>query len=257
MSTESDLKNMLGNAGPALGHVDLTRVLRRSSRRRVAQQLTVGSAMTLALAGIGVAGFTGIRGLMPSTTAGSASSANAPETRKDSTLGSTETDGGLTRAPADKINLCGGTLADVAPNAHGLVLTTRFPAADVSADRITGTVTLTNSGSEHITGTSAAPPAITLSKDGIVLWHSNGPIAAMGMVVDLAPGASLSYQVSLRPVACAVEDDGAGSFRSDLPHVAAGQYQISAALDLGRQNADGSMQGTDLVTGPVSEVTLR
>ena len=257
MSTESDLKKMFRETGPSLGPIDISLVLRRSSRRRVAQRVAVGSATTLAVAGIGVAGFTGIRGLTPSTTAGSASSANAPETRGGSALGSTPTDSGLTHAPADKINLCGGTLSEVAPNAAGLVLTTRFPTAVASADRITGTVTLTNSGSEHITGTSAATPAITLSKDGIVLWHSNGPMIAMAAVVDLAPGASLSYQASFRPVACAVEDDGADSFRSDLPHVAAGQYQVSAALDLSRQNADGSMLGTDLVTGPVSEVTLR
>ena len=257
MSTESDLKKMFSDAGPSLGHVDLCGVLRRSSRRRVAQQVAVGSATTLAVAGIGVAGLTGIHGLMPSTTAGSASSANAPEPRGDSTLGSTATDRGLTRAPADKINLCGGALADVARNAGGLILRTNFAAADASADRITGTVTLTNSGSERISGTSAATPAITLSKDGVVLWHSNGPMIAMAAVVDLAPGASLSYQASFRPVACAVDDDGAGSFRSDLPHVAAGQYQVSAALDLSRQNADGSVLRTDLVTGPVSEVTLR
>ena len=257
MSTESELKKMFGDAGPSLGHVDLSGVLRRSSRRRVAQQFAVGGAATLAVAGIGVAGFTGMHGLLPSTTAGSASSANAPESREDPTLGSTATDGGLTRAPAEKINLCSGTLADVAPHAGGLVLSTDFAEAEASADRITGTVTLTNSGSERIIGTSAASPAITLSKDGIVLWHSNGSMAVIGAVVDLAPGASLAYQASLRPVVCAVEDDGTSSFRTDLPHVPAGQYQVSAALDLSRQNADGSVLGTDVVTGPVSEVTLR
>ena len=257
MSTESDLKKMFRETGPSLGQIDIPLVLRRSSRRRVAQQVAVGSATTLAVAGIGVAGFTGMHGLVPSTSAGSASSANTPETRGDSSLGSTPTDGGLTRAPADKINLCGGTLADVSRNAGGLVLSTSFATADASADRITGTVTLTNSGSERITGTSAATPAITLSKDGVVLWHSNGPTIAMAAVVDLAPGASLTYQASFRPVSCAIQDDSADSFRSDLPHVAAGQYQVSAALDLSRQNADGSGLGTDLVTGPVSEVTVR
>ena len=257
MSTESDLKKMFRESGPSLGQIDISLVLRRSSRRRVAQRVAVGSATTLAVAGIGVAGFTGIRGLTPSTTAGSASSANTPETRGGSALGSTPTDSGLTRAPAAKINLCGGTLADVAPNAAGLVLSTSFATADATADRITGTVTLTNSGSERITGTSAATPAITLSKDGVVLWHSNGPMIAMAAVVDLAPGASVTYQASFRPVSCAIQDDSADSFRSDLPHVAAGQYQVSAALDLSRQNADGSFLSTDLVTGPASKVTLR
>ena len=137
------------------------------------------------------------------------------------------------------------------------MLTTSFEPADAAADRVSGTVTLTNSGSEHITGTSAATPTIVLSKDGIVLWHSNGPVAAIGAIVDLAPGASMTYQESFQPVTCAVEDDSTVSFRDNLPHVAAGAYQVSAALDLSRENADGSFLSTDLVTGPTSEVTLR
>ncbi|CAN5534938.1 hypothetical protein BH10ACT4_BH10ACT4_12160 [soil metagenome] len=258
MSTESDLKKMFGEAGPALGTVDLSRVLRRSSRRRVAQQVAVGSATTLAVAGIGVAGFTGIRGLGPSFTTGAGSSAAAPQTKDDSTTrGGIATEGGQKRAPAEKINLCGGTLAEVAPNADGLVLTTDFPAADASADRVSGTVTLTNTGSGHIVGTSAASPAITLSKNGVVLWHSNGPMIAMAALVDLAPGASMTYQASFQPVTCAIEDDSADSFRDDLPHVAAGDYQVSAAIDLSRESPDGSFVSTDLVTGPVSEVNLR
>ncbi|MHC5796892.1 hypothetical protein ACVXZ4_12105 [Lacisediminihabitans sp. FW035] len=258
MSTESDLKRMFGEAGPALGTVDLSRVLRRSSRRRVAQQVAVGGATTLAVAGIGVAGFTGIRGLGPSFTTGAASTAAAPETKGDtSSSGGLATDGGQKRAPAEKINLCGGTLADVAPNPDGLVLSTSFPTADASAERVSGTVTLTNTGSEHIVGTTAATPAITLSKDGTVLWHSNGAMIAMAALVDLAPGASLTYQASFQPVTCAIEDDTADSFRDDLPHVAAGDYQVSAAIDLSRENSDGSFLSTDLVAGPVSEVNLR
>ena len=255
MSTESDLKKMFGETGPSLGTVDLSLVLRRSSRRRVARQLAVGSATTLAVAGIGVAGFTGIRGLVPST--GSASSAAAPESEEDSSPGSATSDGRLTSAPAEKINLCAGTLSEVAANAAGLVLTSSFEPADASADRVSGTVTLTNSGREHIWGTSAATPAVILSKDGVVRWHSNGPTIAMAALVDLAPGASMTYRASFEPVTCAVEDDSAERFRDDLPHVAAGAYQVSATLDLSRQNADGSFLSPDLVIGPTSEVTLR
>ncbi len=257
MSTESDLKKMFRETGPSLGQIDISLVLRRSSRRRVAQRVAVGSATTLAVAGIGVAGFTGVRGLGPSTGSGSASSAAAPESKEEASPGSTATDGRLTLAPAEKINLCGGTLSEVAPNAAGLVLTTSFEPGDASADRVSGTVTLTNSGREHIRGTSAVTPTIILSKEGIVLWHSNGSMAAMGALVDLAPGASMTYQASFQPVTCAVEDDSTVSFRDNLPHVAAGAYQVSAALDLSRANADGSLLSTDLVTGPTSEVTLR
>ena len=48
----------------------------------------------------------------------------------------------------------------------------------------------------------------------------------------------------------AVEDDTAEAFRSDLPAAPAGQYQVSAAIDLmGEFDAD-------LVTGPAQTVTL-
>lgn len=258
MSTESELKKMLREAAPTLAQVDLSRVLGRSSRRRVAQQVAVGSVSALAATSIGVAGFTGIRASLPSTTSGSASSATAPGSRGNPAPRSdTSTDGRLPRAPAEKINLCGGPLAAVAANESGLVLTTRFDSAEASSDRISGTVTLTNSGAGRITGTSAASPAITLSQNGLVLWHSNGPMIAMAAIVDLAPGASMTYLASFAPVTCAVEDDAADSFRDRLPHVPAGEYQLSAALDLSRQNANGSLLSTDLVTGPTSELTLR
>ena len=90
-----------------------------------------------------------------------------------------------------------------------------------------------------------------------MLWHSNGAMIAMATLVDLAPGASLTYPASFAPVTCSTEDDSAGSFRDDLPHLAAGDYQVSAALDLSRQGTDGSFLSTDLVTGPTSPVILR
>ena len=56
---------------------------------------------------------------------------------------------------------------------------------------------------------------------------------------------------------CTGEDDAAGSFRSDLPHVSPSAYEVSAAIDLTRENPDGTFLSTDLVTGPTAEVTLR
>ena len=51
---------------------------------------------------------------------------------------------------------------------------------------------------------------------------------------------------------CEVEDDRAESFRADLPHLEPGVYQLSAAIDVTRN--DGSF--IDLVTGPAVRVTL-
>ena len=261
MSTESELRRLLGEGGPSNQRgIDLAQVIRRSARRRITQQVAVGGATTLAVAGIGVASVTGVRwlGAQSSSLSSGAGSSSAVESPRESSNGRSSADGAtIKRAPAEKINLCGGALARVAPNRSGLLLTADFASAAASADRISGTVTLTNNGTERIVGSSAASPAITLSRDGITLWHSNGPMIALAAMVDLAPGASMTYQAWLVPVTCGVEDDLGDSFRTDLPHVTPGAYQVSAAIDLLRQNADGSFAGNDLVTGPVSGVTLR
>lgn len=256
MSTESELTDLFGQAGPALTTIDLELVLRRSLLRRRAQKVALGGATTLAVAGIGIAGVTGIRGLVPSTTIGSASSASAPESGGKAAAGDSSK-GANTRTPPEKINLCGGPLTRVAPNASGLVLTAAFAPADAGSGRVSGTVTLTNTGTDRVFGSSPASPSMTLSQHGVVLWHSNGPAPALAALVDLAPGASLTYQAWFEPVRCTGEDDAAGSFRSDLPHVSPGAYEVSAAIDLTRENPDGTFLSTDLVTGPTAAMTLR
>lgn len=260
MSTEADLKNMFADSAPTLAQIDLQRVLRRSSRRRVGHQVAIGSATTLAVAGIGVAGFTGIRGVAPIFSAGSAGSASstaADTTRQTLPPGSSAVDGGVQQAPASRLNLCGGTLAEVAPTVTGLVLSTKFDPADASATLITGEVTLTNTSSAPISGSSAVSPSITLSKDGSVLWHSNGAMAAIARMISLEPGASTTYEASFAPVTCGIIDDESTGFRADLPHVAPGIYQVSAALDVTRESRDNEPTFPDLVTGESSSVTLR
>ena len=258
MSAESDLKGLFEAAGTPSGQrIDTGLVIRRSSRRRRGQQLVIGGATTLAVAGIGVASVAGLRAIIPSASTMSTGSSTSDSGSTDSGLRGPDvakgSEPGITRAPAEKLNLCGGELARAAPNAAGLVLTANFPTAPAASEAIEGTVTLTNTGSTHVRGTTAAAPAITLSKDGVTLWHSNGPMIAMAAVVDLAPGASMTYQATLVPVVCGVEDDSAASFRSALPHVAPGVYQVSAAIDL---VSEGDTVTNDLVTGPLALIVL-
>ena len=155
------------------------------------------------------------------------------------------------RAPADKINLCTGTLAEVAPSTTDLGLTVSFPDAEVGAKSVSGTVTLTNNGSGAVTGHTGSRPAVTVSQNGIVLWHSNGGTDLDAVDVDLAPGESIDYPANFSPVACGVDDDLAEQFSNRLPALPSGVYDISAAIDL---LYDG---GVDLVTGPSQKVTLQ
>jgi hypothetical protein len=259
MSAESELRGLFDAAGSTRERgIDTNLVIRRSARRRLGQQLAVGGAATLAVAGIGVASVAGLRTLIPSPSALTAGSSNAaesrgPESSGSGPAGSTGAVPDIARAPADRVNLCGGRLAQVAPNPAGLVLTADFPAASASAESVQGTVTLTNTGGTHVRGTTAASPAITLSRNDVTLWHSNGPSIAMAAVVDLEPGASMTYRATLVPVVCGKEDDRAESFRSGLPHVAPGNYQVSAAIDF---VGDGNSATSGLITGPLATVTL-
>lgn len=257
MPSESEFRTLLQNeAGDASGsrRLDAAAVIRRSKLRRLPRQLAVGGLSTLAVAGIGVAGFTALR-MLPqgALTMSAGSSADSGAVPERATPGAAQD---AKRAPADRINLCGGPLAEVAPNPDGLVLTTEFPASSTAGGGpIEGTVTLTNTGTQTITGTTAASPAITVSQDGVVLWHSNGPTIMLAAVVDLAPGRSMSYRAGFTPVRCGAADDLASGFPDTLPALPAGSYQVSAAIDLSREHADGSAT-SELVTGPMQTVTL-
>jgi len=254
MPTEAELRAWLrdGDLGSPAREADAGTVIRRSRRRRLPRQLAAGGTLTLAIAGIGVAGFTGLRGAPMGASVSDASAESAPETFPGEDAGDAADGGAIEPAPASTLNPCGGSIATVAPSA-GLVLETRFaPSVPADGQSVDGVVTLTNTGTERITGTTAATPAITLSQDGDVLWHSNGPMIMMVVEVDLAPGDSLEYPASFTAVQCGEEDEASESFRDDLPALGAGSYELSAAIDF--LAADGSRMPT--VTGPRSPITL-
>jgi hypothetical protein len=268
--TESTVSSLFrAGPSPSLSSVDPQEVIRRSRRRRLPRRIGMGSALSLAVVGIGIAGITSAGGFAPgvSTSADSSSLAESATTAEstepfsdDASEADTSApglieggvpDAGISRAPAEKINLCGGALAEVAPAESGLQLTVDFPDATAGSTSVTGTAILTNTGSTSITGYSGATPAITLSRDGIVVWHSNGPTILSLVDITLAPGESLTYAASFTPVVCEVEDDLGESFRDSLPAASPGEYQVSAALDV-----SGDV-GSELVTGPASTITLR
>ena len=259
MATEPNLRELFTRDTPTLRAIDTDAVIRRSKTRRLPAQVGIGGAFTLAIGALGVTGLQGMGGTQPASDSAVSSAEQGPADEqpvqpeagvKGMVEGDAPSSATSKRAPADRINVCGGTLADVAPSATGLVLTVNFPDAAVGTAPIVGTATLTNTGGQTIVGYSPASPAITLSQAGTVLWHSNGPMIQSIQDVSLAPGESLEYAASFTPVVCAVEDDTAESFRTDLPPVAAGEYQVSAAADV---SVDGA---AELVTGPTQTVRI-
>ena len=252
MATEPNIREIFRSSTPTLPTIDTDAVIRRSKARRLPAQVGIGGAFTLAIGGLGVAGLQGLGGSSGASDSAVTMVEQGPADSGD-VKGMIEGDApanSIKRAPADRINLCGAPLAEVAPSATGLVLTVDFPDAAVGAASVAGTVTLTNTGSETVVGYTSPTPAITLSQAGIVLWHSNGPTIMSIQDVTLAPGESLQLAASFSPVVCSVDDDTAEAFPDDLPAVPAGEYQLSGAADV-------SVNGlAELVTGPAQTVRI-
>jgi hypothetical protein len=256
MATEPNLRDLFRSSDDAPARaIDTQAVIRRSKARRLPAQIGIGGVFTLAVGGLGFAGIQAIGGSGQSASDSSAvsSAEDAPESGIETFGGvqdSESSTGAIKRAPADRINLCGGALAEVAPSETGLVLTVAFPDAAVGTETVTGTVTLTNTGATAVSGYTSPSPAVTLSQNGIVLWHSNGPTIMMIQDVNLAPGQSMEFATSFSPVVCTVDDDLAEAFRTDLPAAPAGEYQLSAAADVTIGDT------AELVTGPAQTVRI-
>ena len=260
MPTEDELRRQLHGDEPhgAIdgGTIDLQAVLRRASRRRAPRVAAVAIVTSLAAIGIVVPVSISLASSHTTTTSLSAGSA-ASATDSSGVTNPEASGGGIKRAPAGKINLCTGQVAAPALADDGLVLSVQPVDAAASDRDIPVTVTLTNTGAQQVSGYLSPFPTVTLSRDGIVLWHSNGAVPSLAQQIDLAPGASTSFETTFEPVVCAVEDDTRDAFRTDLPDAGPGAYQLSAALDFNPQTADdGSGGSAVLVTGPTSLVTL-
>ena len=269
MSSESELRSLMHDGHepegrPPHDEIDVARVIRRARLRRVPRQLAAGGVGLLVVAGIalpvGVAFSNGGLGvadgagsLAVEESGGEADTGGQPDGGDVAYEDRNATMSGL--APADKLNLCTAPVAEVTPAENGLVLLMTPVTADAGVASIDTTVTLRNDGTETVTGTTAGSPSLTLaSTDGIVLWHSNGPVLMIAVPVDLEPGESMTYTASFSPVECGVEDDvDPAGFRPDLPPLPAGEYSLSAVIDL--VASDGS--ATQLISGPAVPVTLR
>lgn len=252
MPTEDELRDALrGTSAP--NRLDVSKVVRRTRARRLPQQLAAGGAGVAAIAAISIFGIQ-----TSQFTQGSGGTAgSAPTVAEDSQLADGDAETFATkRLPADRINLCGAPVAAAEPGASGLQLDVVSPAtAPVGTAPLSATVRLTNTGTERVTGTTLFAPALTLSQNGVTVWHTNGAYDTSAVLVDLEPGASLEYVTVFTPVQCEPQDDELEQFRPDLPAVPAGAYELSAVIDFD-SDAPTPTTELELVMGPRSALLL-
>lgn len=253
MATESDLRDLLREPEPeGRAAIDLDTVLSRARRRRrprvVAAQALGSVAVIGALA-------TGVVVGLPATQPGVLMVAedSAGGAGDEAASGPAAEDGQLIRTPsAATLQTCSAPVSDIG-GASGLVLTVAPAVAAAGDAGIPIEVTLRNTSETSFTGVTGLEPILTLSRDGIVLWYSNGPRDLAATAVDLAPGEEMVFRATLEPVVCGPEDSAEG-FRDDLPAAEPGAYEVRAALDVVPDD-DGT--GPLLVTGPPSALELR
>jgi hypothetical protein len=252
MASESELRDRFHEGTLPSGQIDVEAVLRRARARRRPRIVLAGAGSILAIAAIAVPASLGSFAT-PATDSALIASGGAGDS--DAEFAAPEASGTQSmydRPPAEKLNLCMAPVAEVAPAENGLVLSVEPVTASAADHGIPTIVTMTNTGTAAVSGTTAGLPAMTLSQDGVTVWHSNGPQTMIAIPVELRPGQSLQYPATFEPVRCSSEDDLSENFRQDLPAAGPGLYQLSAAIDFTRN--DGSF--IDLVTGPAVRVSL-
>jgi len=250
MRTETDLRDLLRSVDSSgVDSPDLRTVIARSKRRRLPRQLGMGGAVALAVGGISVVGIQNV-----------ASFTAAPHiAAEDSSVDSPDSAGresgpnmAMERAPLEKLNLCGGPLAEVGAGTTGLVVTAGFPDAAAGATELAGTVTLRNTGPQTMSATMNTAPVVTITRDGVVVWHSTGLSNEMTRL-ELAPGGSIGVASSLTPAECARDDELADGLRSGLPPLPAGRYGVSAAVEI----TPDTTGIPEIATGPETVIELR
>ena len=259
MPVEPNLRDLFGDDGsPLPGKLDARTIIRKSKRRRLPKQIGVGGASAVAAVGIFTGAGFGLSALGGSSSSGSSTASLAGGAAQDdgsSTVTPEKSGGsdpqGVKRPAAEGVNRCGDSLATPAPSSTGLRLTVDFPDAAAGTASVAGTVTLTNTGPVAIDGDSYGRPTVVLSQRGTVIWHSHDLVIRDPLPVQLDPGQSVSFDASFEPVVCARDSDLTPDGDAQLPVAPAGDYQVSAIMDVT------VLSNAELVTGPLSTVILK
>jgi hypothetical protein len=231
MPPEPPIGRLLRSSFPeAPSGLDAEGIISRSRQRRRSRLIGIGAISTLLVFGVIGGGLVGISQLTPSTGITSAAEGSAHDLH--AVPKPAQPPQANQAAPS-----CGSPLPAAVPAPDGLTVTVSFPSASVGTKDVPGVVTLTNGGTEKISGT-ASSPTIVLSRNGTAVWQTTTTDSA-GHVVELAPGQSMTLRGDLMPVDCAARN------------APAGRYSVSGTVDV--RLATGV---TVTVTGPASTFTL-
>ena len=137
-------------------------------------------------------------------------SAESAETAPEVASGESADDAaGLRLAAPESVNRCGAAVVPLADAADApLAVSVAPPVGPVPPGATAAvTVTVTNTGTEVVTGDLSRVPAITVADADVVAWHSSGTSEAGAMHVALQPGEAVTLTGALSALRCTAADD--------------------------------------------------
>lgn len=231
-----DLKRAADAATPRPVDVDAVLAASRSRRRARRTAVVTGAGAVAAVLVVGGLVFGLQRPGGGATTADApiaSESAGSAETAPEIASGESADDAaGLRLAAPESVDRCGAAVVPLAEASETpLAVSVAPPAAPVPPGATAPvTVTVTNIGSEVVTGDLASLPTVTIADADVVVWHSSGTSEAEAMHVTLQPGETVTLTGVLSALRCTAADDDGTGLPSDLPPLGPGPYAVGATV---------------------------
>jgi hypothetical protein len=215
--------------------IDVDEVLRRSRARRRARRTAVLSTTGAVAAVLAVGGLVfGLQRVGGPTTADAPAmeAAESADAATDAATGGAPADESQRLMAPGDVNRCGAAVAAATDAATSpLAVSVDAPAAPVRpGTNGPAIVTVTNSGTDIVTGTLHIDAPLTVAESGVTV-SNGGPVPDVGpLPIDLAPGESATLPGSFETRSCdpAVEGDTAPSALA--PPLEPGDYGLSAIV---------------------------
>ena len=206
MVDENELRAHLSSGEQPAIDIDTAVVVSRSKARRRPRQLAVGVVVALAATSLLFAGIN----TFPRTADLSAGSISAEEssTRLDSEGGADAAESHLVPHDDAVVDTCGAIIPATAATPYGLAIELDFASPVTASGSAFGTVRLTNTSDAAVTGTTASVPDVDLTRDTVSVSHSPDAQILSVIPVNLQPGQSIEFAVSIAIYDCTTIDTG-------------------------------------------------
>ncbi|WP_010205053.1 hypothetical protein [Salinibacterium sp. PAMC 21357] len=222
MVDESDIRSHLAAGEMPTIVIDTDAVISRSRARRRPRQFAVAAVGVLAAASLVFAGVSTFPRTAVSTSAGVSAVDSDSNSNMDAGASDESAESFLAPDDARVAGRCGALVSSTETTPFGLALAIDISSPVRASGTAFGTVRLTNTSDVAVTGTTASVPDVDLTRDDVSLSHSPDVQILSVIPVNLQPGQSIEFAVSVPVYDCTTIDTG-GSLEP-------GVYAVSTSI---------------------------